>query len=135
MLDDNKVLFNENLGSRSQMAFHTETSNPISDLYIHISITPRKIILPKRACMISSQTNQRKRIYFKFDHAFIFYLPFCGLKHFLTVIPMRCHFIVFPLKLPFKSLHVCVHPSLQHSYIFWIIQMNNPASITKPYRF
>lgn len=64
-----------------------------------------------------------------------FNLPLCGLKHFLAAIPILCHFIVSPLKLPFKSLHVCVHPSLQHNYIFWIIQMNNPASITKPYSF
>lgn len=43
------------------MAFHTETSNLISDLYIHISITPRKIIIPQSA-YITSQPNKQTNI-------------------------------------------------------------------------
>lgn len=39
------------------MAFHTETCNPTSDLYIHNSISPRKLIIPKSA-YITSQPNK-----------------------------------------------------------------------------
>lgn len=59
------------------MAFHTETSNPTTDLYIHISIAPRKIILPKSACITSQpnkQTNIQELILSLNMHLFFTYL-------------------------------------------------------------
>lgn len=37
MLNDDKVLFNENLGGTSQVALHTETSNPAKVIFTHTS--------------------------------------------------------------------------------------------------
>lgn len=36
-LNDDKVLFNDNLGGTSQVALHTETSNPTKVIFTHTS--------------------------------------------------------------------------------------------------
>lgn len=77
MMDDYKMLFNDNLGGRSQTAFHIETSNPTSDFYTYISIPARKIILPKSSCIISQpnkQTNIKELILSLTMHLLFIYL-------------------------------------------------------------
>lgn len=52
-----------------------------------------------KQCMYHQPNKQRNKHYkidFKFEHVFIFHLPFCVLRHFLAVIPILCHFIVSP---------------------------------------